>query len=153
EAKRSLDAFASRNRMPDRIKERWVEHTHDAERQVRLAFGEDATVLTMARDALPRLEKLKGSEIDPEDVSILLFLQRQALNEATRAALKLGRFAEAEITVRALVSLPFATGVLSDRIFLDRPDDAGWARVLLAQAVAEQGRHTEALKTLEPALA
>ncbi len=153
EARHFLDAIASKDRMPDRLKERWMELANHAERQVRLAFGEDATVLTLARDALPRLEKLSASENDPEVASVLLFHKRQALHVGTRAALGLGLFAEAEVTAHALLSLPLATGVFAERVSLDQPDDVAWARVLLAQATVEQGRQAEALKTLEPALA
>jgi hypothetical protein len=85
--------------------------------------------------------------------STLLFWQQQALDEAARAALNLGRSAEAEAAARALLSLPSQTGELSDRSYLDQPDGRDWGRVLLAQAVVEQGRRAEALKTLEPALA
>ncbi len=37
-----------------------VEWFEDADRQVRLAFGEDAPVYAMSANASPRLEKLEG---------------------------------------------------------------------------------------------
>jgi hypothetical protein len=119
---------------------------------VRLAFGEDETVYTMGSETLPRLDKLKGKMTNPELEDLLLFLQRQTLDETARAALNLGRFADAETAARTLLSPPSGTGEIWYR-YLDQPDDPVWGQVLLAQAAVEQGRQTEALKTLEPALA
>jgi hypothetical protein len=152
--RRSLDVYAQRNRMPALPRNYESERLLDAERQMRVAFGEDATVSSMAKEALPRLEKLRTS-ISAADSRIigerLLELQRQALDQASQAALKLGRFEDAETAARALLSLS------SEReeadLFDDEPDHAFWGRVLLAQATTGQGRKVEALKTLEPSLA
>jgi hypothetical protein len=83
----------------------------------------------------------------------LLYVQRQALGEAARAALNLGRPGDAETAARTLLSLPSESGNDSAHLSLDQPDDPVWGQVLLAQAACEQGRQAEALQTLEPALA
>ena len=67
------------------------------------------------------------------------------LDQAARGALNLNRYADAETAGRALCDSPPALN--------DRPDAAAWGRVLLAQALAGQGRKDEALKILAPALA
>jgi tetratricopeptide (TPR) repeat protein len=152
QARRSLEAFASRIQLPDLKKEGQMELIHDAERQVRLAFGEDATVLVMATEAMPRLVKAKQSETHPGEMSVLSLFQRHALSQAARATLRLGRLVEAETAARALVSLPLVTEEFPSRLSMDQPDELFWGRVLLAQAVVEQGRKAEALQTLEPAL-
>ena len=119
-----------------------------------LAFGEDTTVYDMAKKALSRIIQL--NEIEKESrtaAASLLFWQRQALDEAARAALNLGRAAEAETAARALAALPPHAEDLEQRSYLDQPSDPVWGGVLLAQAVVEQGRKAEALQTLEPVLA
>jgi serine/threonine protein kinase len=153
EARRFNAAYMSSNQVPEILSKYWAEWLGDAERQVRLAFGEDATVHAMASPALPRLDQLKGSATDPEMVPLLLFLQRQALDETARAALNLGRYADAETAARALLLLPSQNGDVAGKAYLDRPDDPVWGQVLLAQAAVAQGRKAEALQTLEPALA
>jgi tetratricopeptide (TPR) repeat protein len=85
--------------------------------------------------------------------ALLLFLQRQTLDETARAALNLGRYADAETAARALLLLPSQNGDVAGKAYLDRPDDPVWGQVLLAQAAVEQGRKAEALQMLEPALA
>jgi hypothetical protein len=152
QARRSLDTFASKVRMEDQIKTGQQERIDIAERHVRLAFGEDATVLTMATAAIPRLEKEKQKAVT-YGVSLVLLFQRGTLSQAILSALKLNRLAEAESTARALISLPLATGHGPTQFSLDQPDDLAWGRVLLAQALVGQGRQAEALMTLEPALA
>ena len=153
QARRSLDAFASKVRMEDQIKTGQQERIDTAERHVRLAFGEEATVLTMSTAAIPRLEKEKQKALFAYEASLVLLSQRGTLSQATLSALKLNRLAEAESTARALISLPLATSQGSTFSSLDRPDDLAWGRVLLAQALVGQGRQAEALMTLEPALA
>jgi hypothetical protein len=76
----------------------------------------------------------------------LVFQYRQeTLEQAARAALNLDRYADAEAAGRALLAAHDST--------YGAPDEAVWGRVLLAQAIAAQGRKAEAMKTLEPALA
>jgi hypothetical protein len=130
-----------------------------AERQVKLAFGDDdANVYTNSMEALPPLDKLmQAVTADPDRRAALLHLKRQAHEVAARAALNLGRYADAETAARTLLSVHPETGrnisYHAEGYFLDQPDDVDWGKVLLAQAVVGQRRNAEALKTLEPALA
>ncbi|HUD46077.1 MAG TPA: serine/threonine-protein kinase [Candidatus Baltobacteraceae bacterium] len=153
EARHFIDANAIRKQVTEIAHEISVMRFDDAERRVRMAFGEDAAVYTRATNALPRLVQLRGSEHDPEVAALLLLWQQQALDEAARAALNLSRYTEAEAAAGALLSLPSQPGDVSERSYWDRPEDMDWGLVLLAEAVLKQGRRAEALKTLEPALA
>jgi serine/threonine protein kinase len=156
EGQRALEAYARKNRMPVLPRDFESERLRDAERQVRLAFGEDATVASMAREALPRIEKLRAS-VSEADFRIigdrLLVLQRQALDEAARAALKLGHHEDAETAAHALLSISSDQEEPPDLFDADEPDHIFWGRVLLAQAAIGQNRRAEALKTLQPVLA
>jgi tetratricopeptide (TPR) repeat protein len=145
EAGRSIDTFTSVNRMSKISSDLWAERFNNVERQVRLASDEDETVYSLASQALPRLEQLQASLTSLTMTNSLLFVQHQTLDQAARAALNLGRSAEAETAARALCDSPPA--------LTDHPDGTVWGRVLLAQAMVGQGRKAEALKTLEPALA
>ncbi len=98
---------------------------HDAERQTKLAFGENAAALELARDALGRIGDLIKGEIHPENIAILNQLKRQALSDATLAALKLGRFNKAEFTARDLLALSLLHGESSDLMLIGQPDDLG----------------------------
>src|ERR1022692_1590336 len=151
EARRALEANASRNRVTEITREVSLERLDVAERQVRLAFDEDAAVYTMATNALPRLVKLGETGNDPLVARVQVSFRKHALDEDARSALNLGRYAEAETAARALLSFPPQTD-LSDRSYLEPPADPDWGRVLLAQAAVEQSRKAEALQTLEPAL-
>ncbi len=145
EARGSIDAYTSVNRMSKTISDLWKERFNSVERLVRLASGEDETVYSMAGQALPRLDKLQGSLTNPNATNSLLIVQHQTLDQAARAALNLERYADAETAGRALFDSPPALN--------DRPDAVAWGRVLLAEATAGQGRKAEASKTIEPAMA
>jgi hypothetical protein len=151
--RRSLEAYSEKNRMPKLPRNYEFERLRDAERQARLAFGENDTVASMAKEALPHIEELRASVTEADSRIIgerLLELQRQALDQAAQAALRLGRFDEAETAARLLLSLSQEREEAD--LFDDEPDHAFWGRVLLAQAAVRQNRKAEALKTLEPAL-
>jgi hypothetical protein len=152
EARRAFDGSSSRPGSTE-MEQMWAEAVADTERQVRLAFGEDATVYAMSTSALPRLDSLEGALADRDMRARLLHARRQDLEEAARSALNLGRFGDAEAAARALLSLHSEIGDMTAHFFLDQPDDLVWGRVLLAQAAAAQGHDGEALKTLEPVLA
>src|SRR5262249_53374866 len=62
ELRQSVEVVTNRELVPDRTKEGYLQLANDAERQARLAFGEDAVVLTNASGALSRLHKLRESE-------------------------------------------------------------------------------------------
>jgi hypothetical protein len=152
EARQSHDAISAQNGVSewDQV---WAESAEDAQRQIGLAFGEDATVYDMSNDALPRIDKVSEGSINREDRAELLHFKRQALEEAAGAALNLRRYADAQTAAHALLLLPPETVADSEHYFLDQPDDQVWGLVLVAQAEAGQGRNAEAMKTLEPALA
>jgi tetratricopeptide (TPR) repeat protein len=72
---------------------------------------------------------------------------RQVLMTAAAAALRVGRYAEAESASRERLELP--PDVLSDA---DPDDEKARARAMLAHAVAKQGRAAEAREILQSAL-
>ena len=153
QARRFLDSFASKVQMEEQTKAGHRELIDAAERQLQLAFGDDARALATATAALPRIEEAKQRAPSAYAAFAELFYQRGALGQATLAALKLGRLADAERTARALISLPLPTTEMPTRMAIDQPDDLGWAQVLLAQSLVGQGRQAEALVALQPALA
>ena len=117
-ARQSLEAFVERNRLPELARGEYLAQIADAERKVRLAFGDAAGVLTMAKEALPVLEELRRREGGGQAPGFILVLQRQALEEAALAGLELGRFGEVEAAARALLALPLPAG--------DRRTDLPW---------------------------
>jgi len=153
EAKRSFEARATRTHMPDVVQAYFRETLWHTERQANLALGENAAVLKQAGEALIRLEALGQRETHSEITSIFQQRKRQALSDATLAALKLDRFAEAESSARALIAMPLPHTAWAEWTFLHQPDDFGWAGLLLAQVQVAQGHPAEALKTIEPTLA
>lgn len=72
-----------------------------------------------------------------------------SLNVATRAAMQLGRYAQAETLARQwLAIIPNAAATQTD----PKPRESR-ARFVLAQAIVMQGRHDEAQAVLQPAMA
>jgi tetratricopeptide (TPR) repeat protein len=138
--------------MPEHVRRFSEESLLETERQAELALGQEAAVLPMALDALARIDSLLKDEQHAGNRALLNQRKRLAHSDAACAALKLGRLEEAETNAHALLELPL---VRSDAVSLTnfrQPDDAGWARVLLAEARLRQGRNSEALRTLQPAL-
>jgi len=153
EARHIYESISARRSTSEILHQRWTVFYEAAERRVRQAFDDDSTVYTLSTNAVPRLDKLWKSMANRNARVALLNLEREALEQAARAALNLERHTEAETTARALLSLSVETGESSAYSFLAQPFDLVWGRVLLAQALVEQGRTAEALKALEPALA
>jgi hypothetical protein len=145
EGRRLITAYTSGNRMSSAAGDGWAEVFNDEERYVRLASGEDETVYALACQALPQLDNLLGRVADPAMTNLVFKHRQETLEQAARAALNLDRHADAEAAGRALLAAHDSTH--------GAPDQAVWGRVLLAQAIAGQGRKAEAMKTLEPALA
>jgi hypothetical protein len=153
EARHSYNAVSTGHNASEVMTQVWAESFETTERQIRLALGENAAVYAMSTNALPRLEKLREGTTNRTARRELLYYERQALEQAARAALNLQHYAEAETAARALLPLHPESEIISDYPYLDQPDDVVWGRVLLAQAAVGQGRKAEAQKTLEPALA
>ena len=155
EGRRALEVFANRTRMAAHVREFFVARLLDAERQIKLAFDENEVVFKLAGEASEASEwKGAVNEADnPNYSASLVVRRRQALSQASLAALKLGRFADAEAHARSLLSLPVPHSTWSEPMLLMQPDDLGWARVLLAQSQVAQANTAEALRTLEPPIA
>jgi hypothetical protein len=148
----SLDSDAATIGMSEHVRRFLYEPMFETERQVRLAFGEDAAVLGMAHDALVRIEKLIRDEEHAANRALLNQRKRLALSDATCAALKLDRLEEAETNASTLLALPLVRSDSVELMKFRQPDDLGWARVLLAEVQVRKGQQTKALNTLEPAL-
>lgn len=114
---------------------------------VELLQGRDAAGYARAAAALQRIRTLpqgKGQQATVGRIAIT----RQVLRTTARAALRTGRYAEAEALIREAMALP-ATG--------RRPEDprnvAASGRVQLAHAVVLQGRRQEARELIAPDVA
>jgi serine/threonine protein kinase/tetratricopeptide (TPR) repeat protein len=152
EARKAREGFAKAIGLSLTLQQAWAEAPRDADRQMKLAFGEYAAVLEAARDALQRNGEPGKAEMDPESIAALNQLKRRALSDAACAALNLKRYGEAETFSHTLITLPLLRTESSERMLLPQPDDLGWGRVLLAEAQLGQAHPAEALQTLEPAL-
>ncbi len=119
-------------------------------RGVKLAFGEDADVETMAANTLQLLKDNEGRL--PLRNTLLPHFQAVALLDLAEADIHLRRYAQAEAAARALLALRLHDyGGNIDFVF--RIVVYPWGEVLLAQAEAGQAHSVEAMKTLEPVIA
>ncbi len=152
EANRKLEASSTKAGV-------WVrsisgERKDHSQREVKMAFGENLAVYTMAQTALDRLARVKEDAPDGSAITSWELCEAGALADSARAALTLGRYLQAESAAQALLAIH---GLENDysrfELLLDNPADGCFGRVLLAQALLGQGRPDEALKALEPALA
>ena len=146
QARRSRIAFNNRKHVSETSANRSLEIFSVAERSVWLALGEYAEVYREATNALPRLNQLTRS------VTPISLLQRQTLAGAALAALHLEQYADAERAARQWLKLPVETSEAWERSQLDQPDDPQWGQVLLAQALVNEARRDEALKSIQPAI-
>jgi hypothetical protein len=115
--------------------------------RLQLYFGEDQRAL---EKAVAAIERIKQVEIPADNANAIAsrdnFL-RFSLTTVSAAALRLGRHAQAEATSRERLALP------PNRFGTDDPqDETSRARVMLAHAVALQGRLEEARKLVQPDL-
>jgi serine/threonine protein kinase len=147
-----MENYANGIGLPEHLRDLWGVAIRDDERQVRRAFDEDAAVLELARNDLVEIGKIATVEDNKDIVALLNQCRRRALSDTACAALKLGRFTEAEQAARTLLSLPILHTEIAEGVLIPEPDDLGWASVFLAQAQIEQGKSTEALQSIEPAL-
>ena len=121
---------------------------HGMNGALQLFAGQPQAALATVTTAIAEVDGLKVSGDDKVAVNIQAVSLRSYLDNATRAALQLGRYAQAEALARRALKQPRA------------PFDSSDARVnsstfeaVLADAVAMQGRKDEANKILQPALA
>ena len=152
EGNRALEAHAERVKMSEEILNLNRKPARHDERREMLASGDAAAVLGLARESLALMEKGLKGEDHPELVGIFTLMKRQALADMTLAAMKLGRFADAETTARTLDAIPLPRTLWAEWKLLAQPDDMGWGKVLLAESKLAQGQAAEALKTIESAL-
>ena len=113
--------------------------------RIQLVAGEPAAAYYLASASVRQLDQLSIGAEDTAAQWRSNTLQR-ALGTVSEAALRLGRYAEAEAAARRRMAMPPSW-------FADDPhEDLSQRRVLLAHAVAKQGRGTEAQVVLAPAL-
>jgi hypothetical protein len=107
--------------------------------RLQLMFGDDAAALAGA-DALDReVSQIAVPENDKNSAGFRANIRRGALTTASLAAIRLGRFADAERAARERHALP--PNPFSE---LDPQEERSRAHVTLAHAVASQGRREEA---------
>jgi tetratricopeptide (TPR) repeat protein len=115
---------------------------------LQLAEGAPQTALATATAAVAEAEQVKIPPTDTVGINIQVSMLRANLSVAARAATQLGQYARAEKLARRWLRVP------TNPISLSDPRAAtSAARVVLAQAIAMQGRGDEARKALQPALA
>jgi hypothetical protein len=116
---------------------------------LKLEEGAPQSALTDVSEARARIEPIK---VSPKDVGATRWKNyslESSFNVGARAAVQLGRYAQAETLARQWLSIiPDSVAVQTD----PKPLESR-ARCTLAEAIAKQGRNDEAQKTLQPALA
>ena len=151
-AERSFDASAKANEefarlMPEGGPRRALSRARLPQRRanIQLIVGEHAAAYDLAITSVRELEQLSFNAGDVtgrgRDGAL-----NHALSIASQAALRLGRYAEAEAAARRSMALP------PDGFSGDPFQEASERRVLLAHAIARQGRGAEAQTVLAPAL-
>lgn len=114
---------------------------------IQLLEGSTEKALANATAVIERDEK---TDVPADDLSATVFknnILRGNLATASQAAIRLGRYPEAEAFARKLIAVPSDPTVAADP-----RERAARAQVLLAHAIAMQGRGEEALAALAPAL-
>ena len=110
--------------------------------------GQSQAALTNANAVVDRINHVEIAAGDQNNVFLKNNILRGSLRTATGAAIRLGRYAQAEATARQWLTIP---------VFLPGGDDpqiqTSLIRTMLAHAIAMQGRNDEAQKTLQPAMA
>jgi tetratricopeptide (TPR) repeat protein len=114
---------------------------------LQLIEGDSQSALNNATSALNRIEPIQIPAGDMNSFVARLNVSNGALNTASRAAVRLGRYAQAETLARRWLAIP--ADPTTER---DPQIDASSARATLAHALAMQGRKDEARTILQPAL-
>jgi hypothetical protein len=154
-AERSFDAFVNSrkeldNLLPEGDSRRAVNRARASLGQARYkqVAGDQTAAYDLGNASIRELEELSFSAGDASSQARDDALQN-ALGVVSRAALRLGRYAEAEAAARRRMAMPPMSGSSGD----DPRKDMFKRRVPLAHAIAKQGRGAEAQTVLAPALA
>ncbi len=115
--------------------------------QLKLDEGAPQSALTEVTAALAKIEAVKVPATDASTTTTKNQMLEASFNAAARAAVQLGRYAQAETLARQWLSVAPDAVVQTD----PKPRESQ-ARYILAQAIAMQGRNAEARKVLQPAL-
>ena len=115
---------------------------------LQLFAGQPQAALATATAAIIEADRIKVPGDDKVAVNIRAVSLKSYFDNATRAALQLGRYPQAEALARDALKQPRAPFDNSDA----RVNSSAF-EALLAHAVAMQGRNDEASKILQPALA
>jgi tetratricopeptide (TPR) repeat protein len=135
--------------MSDLIKEMWSLNYEGRVARTKWMLGDYEGVMAQTAQTRIRVaELLTQARISEAQKRTLDGYLRGARSDAGRAAVGLGRFAEAEAVLREALASPTT---VEDRANLQRTDAN--PRTWLALAVARQHRREEALELLNPALA
>ena len=116
--------------------------------RLQLIEGESQAAFTNATATLNSIKDIKVSADDVNGTRTKNNILRPNLQTASRAAIRLARYAQAEPLARQWLTVP--TDPISDA---DPQAEASKAHAVLAHAVAGQGRSDEARTILQPALA
>ncbi|MGA2231356.1 MAG: protein kinase [Tepidisphaeraceae bacterium] len=145
ECTRCVETALSRNDAGDKTQnyKLWLDMTT---RQVKMAFGEDADVETMAAAALQFAKDNEGRL-----PRLFPIIQADGLYDIAEADIHLGRYPQSEAAARALLALRLHEyRADSDRVLRDVVYP--WGQVLLAHAQAGQAEKVEATKTIQPVI-
>ena len=104
---------ARQNTSPGSVPDTWVEGFKTVGRNLRLSFGDDDAVFTLASEALARLNQLKGkvtnnaaeAALSLAEASFSLGQRQEALEEIARTAENLHRYPAEETAGRSLMEL------------------------------------------------
>ncbi len=115
--------------------------------RLQVAAGDDATAYADATRVADQVRRLEVPEDDPSAGMIRANFLRNLLTTTGMAAIRLGRYPDAEAASRERLALP------PDRFSGDDPEvERSAARTMLAHALARQGKVDEARQFLAPAL-
>jgi tetratricopeptide (TPR) repeat protein len=116
---------------------------------LQLLEGAPKAALATATAAVAEAEQVKLPANDTVDVAVYAFFLNHNLGVAVQAAIRLGRYAQAEAVARRWLKVPVANSFSLD----DPRSSSSVIDAVLAHAVALQGRSEEARQILQPALA
>jgi tetratricopeptide (TPR) repeat protein len=132
----------------DPRRELFTQSDKTARSRVQLIEGDTQDAFSNASAATAAIDKVKVPQADANSKRARDNYLRATLTTAAEAAIRLGRYAEAETLTRRLQTVP------DDPTSGDDPQvRAGREAAMLAHAVTMQGRGDEARTILEPALA